>query len=366
MSPHEAFMDRALAEAAKGLGRTSPNPPVGAVVVKGGTIIGVGHHRRAGGPHAEAEALAAAGEEASGADLYLTLEPCDHEGKTAPCAPAIVRAGIARAFVGAIDPNPKVSGRGIRRLAEAGVEVEVGIRGDACKALIEPWETFIRRGTPFVMGKVASTLDGKIATRGGHSKWITGEEARRRVHELRDAYDAVLVGIGTALADDPLLTCRTPGGRDPLRVVVDARLDLPPTASMLRQGGRTLVACVGPAPGDRAEPLRRAGAEIVECGQGRAGVDLGDLLGQLGSRGVASVLVEGGAGIFGSLLEEDLLDGLLLFYGPKIFGDGPSWTRGPAAEVVEDSLRFEVLRVEQVGGDALVELRPGARRRGKG
>src|SRR5690606_12348726 len=202
----EEFMRLALEEAQKGLGSTSPNPPVGAVIVRDGEVVGRGHHERAGGPHAEKVALEAAGEAARGADLYVTLEPCDHEGRTPPCAPAVAAAGIRRVFIGPIDPNPKVSGRGVARLRSAGVEVEVGVAGAECRRLIEPWEKFIRTKRPFVTAKVAATLDGRIATRTGASKWITGEPARAEVHALRSVVDAILVGAGTVRADDPALT----------------------------------------------------------------------------------------------------------------------------------------------------------------
>jgi diaminohydroxyphosphoribosylaminopyrimidine deaminase/5-amino-6-(5-phosphoribosylamino)uracil reductase len=357
VNEHESFMRLALRNARKGLGHTSPNPPVGAVVVRDGRVVGEGHHERAGGPHAEAIALAQAGEAARGADLYVTLEPCDHQGKTPPCAPAVVAAGVARVFVGTIDPNPKVSGRGIERLRAAGIPVEVGVAEAECRELIEPWSKFIRTREPFVLCKVASTLDGRIATRTGDSRWITSEAARAEVHELRSVFDAVLVGKGTVQADDPRLTARVPGGRNPVRIVLDSRLEIAPEARVFSEEGRTLVACVGPHDGERAERLRRAGAEILACRPTPEGrVDLDDLLSRLGAMGIVSVLVEGGAGVFSSFLESGRVDRLLLYLGPKIFGDGPSWARAPVASTVEGALGFSLRSVRAVGADVRVEL----------
>ena len=353
-------MRRALDAARLGLGRTSPNPPVGAVVVKDGEIVAVGHHAMAGGPHAEVAALDAAGPKARGADLYVTLEPCNHVGRTGPCAPRVVEAGIARCFVGSPDPNPLVSGRGIRRMRRGGVAVEVGVLREETDALIEPWARFITEGRPFVTMKVASTLDGRIATRTGESQWITGPEARGLVHRLRNEVDAVLVGSGTVTADDPRLTARIEGGRDPARVVLSSRLEISPRARIFHPGSKapTLVACVSPAPAAEAEALRAAGAEILECRGGGGRIDVGDLLAKRGARGIVHVLVEGGARIFGAFLAAGACDRLLLHYGPKVFGGGPSWTDEPAVTRVADAPAFRYETVSLVGGDLLVEARP--------
>ena len=365
MSEHESFMRLALACARRGLGRTSPNPPVGAVVVRDGRVVGEGHHQRAGGPHAEILALEAAGELARGADLYVTLEPCDHHGKTPPCAPAVIAAGVARVFVGTIDPNPKVSGRGIARLRAAGIPVEVGVAEEECRALIEPWAKYIRTRIPFVLCKVAATLDGRIATRTGASRWITSEEARAEVHQLRSVHDAVLVGSGTVRADDPRLTARIPGGRDPVRVVLASRLEVPPGARILGEGGRTVVACVEGADPREAERLRRAGAEVLVCRAGEDGrVDLGDLLSRLGEMGIVSVLVEGGAQVYSSFLKAGLVDRLLLYLGPKVFGEGPAWASAPAAATVDEALGFSVRTVRKVGPDVCIELDARGRQSG--
>lgn len=350
-------MRLALDEARKGLGRTSPNPPVGAVLVKDGTIVGVGHHAEAGGPHAEVMALQRAGADARGADLYVTLEPCNHQGKTPPCAPAVVAAGVARAFVASMDPNPLVSGRGVQQMRDGGLEVEVGLLGMEADHLIEGWAKFITTGLPFVTLKVASTLDGRIATSSGDSQWITGEEARGLVHRLRSQVDAVIVGRGTVEADDPRLDARVPGGHNPLRIVLDSSLQMPTTARMLGLPGRTWVACVDPPDPEKARALGAAGAEIFPC-LGRDGqVDLDDLLRRLAARGVAEVLVEGGAGVFGAFLAAEHCDKLWLHLGPKVFGGGPTWTSAPDVAKVAQAPGFVFRHVEQVGEDLLIEAR---------
>jgi diaminohydroxyphosphoribosylaminopyrimidine deaminase/5-amino-6-(5-phosphoribosylamino)uracil reductase len=354
----ERFMRLAIREAEKGLGRTSPNPAVGAVIVKGGRVVARGHHARAGGPHAEAAALAAAGARARGADLYTTLEPCDHHGKTPPCSVAILEAGIRRVFVGSHDPNPVVDGKGIARLTAGGVEVVADVLRGACDALNAHWFRFITARRPFVTLKAAVTLDGKLATAGGDSRWVTGPEARARVHQLRDRVDAVLVGAGTARADDPRLTTRLPsgGGRDPLRIVLDTDLSLPATLRLFRQRSKakTLVA-------HASTRARRLGAnvELLRCRRGRGGVDLADLLRKLGERGVTHLLVEGGAAIHGSFLRAGLADRVVLFIAPRLVGgDGVSWVGGAGVGRMADALRLEDVEVEPVGDDLLLTGAP--------
>jgi diaminohydroxyphosphoribosylaminopyrimidine deaminase/5-amino-6-(5-phosphoribosylamino)uracil reductase len=359
----ERFMRLALREAAKGLGRTSPNPAVGAVLVRGGRVVARGHHSRAGGPHAEVVALRAAGGRARGADLYTTLEPCDHYGKTPPCSMAVLAAGVRRVFVGSADPNPLVNGKGIARLRRAGLAVVEGVLQDRCDELNAPWLTYIRERRPYVTLKAAVTLDGRIATRTGDARWVTGEAARRWVHRLRDRVDAVLVGAGTARADDPLLTTRLPGGRgrDPLRVVLDTGLALPRGLALLnpRSAAPTLVAHASPRP-RRAAP----GVELVRCRRGKGGVDLRDLLGKLAARGVTHLLVEGGARVHARFLEEGLVDRLAVLVAPKLLGaDGVPLlaSRGPAR--MADALRLEAVTVERIGEDVLVAGRPARRAR---
>jgi len=354
----ERFMRLALREARRGVGRTSPNPAVGAVLVKGGRVVGRGHHARAGAPHAEVAAIRDAGARARGADLYTTLEPCDHFGRTPPCSLAILEAGVRRVLSGSSDPNPRVNGRGIRRLRRAGVAVETGILREECDAIIEPWARFITTGRPHVTLKVASTLDGRIATAGGDSRWVTGAASRALVHRLRDAADAVLVGAGTARADDPRLTTRLPGGRgrDPIRVVLDSRLELPPGLRLLRQRSTspTIVAHVtGTPPGSP-----RRGVEYLRCKARRGRVDLTDLLSRLGKRGVTTLLVEGGGEVSRSLLEGGLVDQLFLFLAPKLAGGGLSWLPGKGPARMADALALRGMEVRRVGGDLLVTGRP--------
>jgi diaminohydroxyphosphoribosylaminopyrimidine deaminase/5-amino-6-(5-phosphoribosylamino)uracil reductase len=354
----ERFMRLAIREAEKGLGRTSPNPAVGAVLVKGGRVVARGHHARAGAPHAEAAALAAAGVRARGADLYTTLEPCDHQGRTPPCSAAILAAGVRRVFVGSHDPNPLVNGKGIARLVAGGVPVTRDVLRGECDALNAHWFRFITARRPYVTLKAAVSLDGRLAARGGDSRWVTGPEARARVHRLRDRVDAVLVGAGTARADDPRLTARLPGGRghDPLRVVLDTDLSLPATLHLFRQrsAAPTIVAHAGGG-GRRFGPR----VELLRCKRGRGGVDLADLLRRLAARGVTHLLVEGGAAVHGSFLRAGLVDRVALFVAPKIVGgDGIGWVGGPGVARMADALRLDDVAVERVGGDVLLTGRP--------
>jgi diaminohydroxyphosphoribosylaminopyrimidine deaminase/5-amino-6-(5-phosphoribosylamino)uracil reductase len=332
-------------------------------VVKAGRVVARGHHARAGAPHAEVVALRAAGARARGADLYTTLEPCDHHGRTPPCSVAILEAGVGRVFVGSADPNPLVNGRGIARLRRAGVEVVEGVLAPECDALNAHWFTFITAGRPHVTLKAAVTLDGRIATRTGDARWVTGPAARAWVHRLRDRVDAVLVGSGTARADDPRLTARLPGGggRDPLRVVLDTDLRLPASLRLFRQRSPapTLVAHAA-----RRVPPAFRGAERLRCRRGPGGVDLGDLLGKLAARGVTHLLVEGGAEVAGAFLEAGLVDRLAVLVAPKLAGsDGVPLAAlgGPAR--MKDALALEDVSVERLGDDVLVTGAPARRAR---
>ncbi len=356
----ESFMRLALREARKGLGRTSPNPVVGAALVKGGKVIALGHHQRAGGPHAEIVALRRAGAKARGADLYSTLEPCNHFGRTPPCTEAILKAGVRRVVVGCSDMNPIVRGRGIKRLTGAGVEVLSGVLERDCIELNRPFFTHITEKRPFVTVKVAATADGKIATATGDSKWVTGDKARERVHQLRDHVDAVLVGAGTVRADDPQLSARPKGKlsrRQPMRVVVSSTLDLPAKARIFAPGAKVLVLTCSR---DEAKTglLRSRGAEVVQI-PGRAGkVDLRAVLEELGRREVVHLLVEGGAELFGQFLEAGLVDELLLFIAPKVLGDGLSWAKlGSVRAKMAEAIDLAHSSLEQVGEDVLLTAR---------
>lgn len=326
---HEHYMRLALAEARKGLGRTSPNPAVGAVVVKSGVILGRGYHHRAGTPHAEVQALAdarARGHETRGADMYVTLEPCNHSGRTPPCTEALLTAGILRVFIGARDPNPRVQGGGGQYLAARGVQVVWDICGRACRRLILPFAKLSRSGLPWVLMKAGLSLDGKIAVRSGQRAAITGPEAGLYVHRLRNELDAILIGVGTALIDDPSLGTRLPdgSGRDPVRVVLDSSLRLAPECRILQQASaaRTWVLCSEQADSGRETLLRQAGAEVLRLattGSGR--LDLHAVLRFLGSKGLASVLVEGGSRVHASFLAGGLVDELALIFAPCCIGD---------------------------------------------
>ncbi|WP_223910260.1 bifunctional diaminohydroxyphosphoribosylaminopyrimidine deaminase/5-amino-6-(5-phosphoribosylamino)uracil reductase RibD [Geobacter sp. AOG1] len=356
------MMRRALALARKGVGKTSPNPAVGCVVVRDGVIVGEGWHRKAGTPHAEVHALAQAGDAARGADVYVTLEPCAHHGKTPPCADALVEAKVGRVFVGMVDPNPLVAGRGLELLRRAGIVTESGLLEEECHRLNEPFIKHVTTGRPFVILKSALTLDGKIATATGDSRWITNDRSRRYVHKLRSEMDAVMVGAGTVLADDPQLTSRLPGGKDPMRVVVDSTLRIPLHARLLHlhSSAPTVIATTS---GDEAKIVRleAAGAEVLRCAGFNGHVDLTDLLRQLGERGVQSVLLEGGRELAGSALHRGLIDKFLFFYAPKIVGgDGLDPFAGPGAERIDRTLRLARIATRRFGDDILLEGYPEA------
>lgn len=312
-------MRMALRLAAKAAGRTSPNPMVGAVVVKSGKVIASGYHKKAGEPHAEALALNKAGSAAKGATLYVTLEPCSHTNKrTPPCTPLVIQSGVKRVVIAMIDPNPRVSGGGIKALRKAGIEVVTGVLEEEARKLNEAFIKHITTGMPFVTLKIAQTLDGKIATAKGESQWITGVEARAAGHRLRDQNDAILVGVNTVLKDDPSLTARIDGGRDPIRIVLDSRLRTPPAARILmqRSTAKTYIATLPNASKDRIVTLLDTGAEII-LGRARNGkVDLAHLLKLIGSFGIASVLIEGGAEVHASALKAGIVDKVVLFMAP--------------------------------------------------
>ncbi|UJR80476.1 bifunctional diaminohydroxyphosphoribosylaminopyrimidine deaminase/5-amino-6-(5-phosphoribosylamino)uracil reductase RibD [Sandaracinus amylolyticus] len=317
----ERMMDLALAEARKG--RTAPNPHVGAVIVQGGEVVGVGHHERAGEVHAEVDAMRAAGDRTRGATLYCTLEPCNHHGRTAPCTDAILGAGIARVVVGCVDPAKHGPTSGAARLRDAGVEVVLGVREPQAREVIEDFACLVTKKRPLVVLKAAVTLDGRIATRTGDSKWITGDEARREAHRLRDRADAVMVGVGTVLADDPRLDVRMIEGRDPIRVVLDTHLRTPETAQLVAHGSSRPTWIVhGPdAPEERRDALRRDGVVLIEAPLEGDTVDVAWMLAELGRRDVMRLLVEGGGRVHGALLDRGLADRAEIFVAPVVLGD---------------------------------------------
>jgi diaminohydroxyphosphoribosylaminopyrimidine deaminase/5-amino-6-(5-phosphoribosylamino)uracil reductase len=358
MSEHDEFMDLALTEASKGRGAVEPNPMVGAVLVKDGRVIAAGGHMKFGGPHAEIEAIRAAGPAAAGSTLYVTLEPCAHHGKTPPCADAVIAAGITRVVAAMRDPNPVTSGKGFQKLRDADVTVIEGVLEQEAVRLNAPYVKLITTGTPYVTAKWAMTLDGRIATPGGQSRWISCEDSRRSVHELRGRMDAVAVGIGTALADDPLLTARGTGPRVPARIVLDSRCRMPLESQLLRTlaDGPVLVAASADAPGKALERLQAAGAEVLTTSSpGR--VDPRELLAALGDRGMTNVLLEGGGTVLGSFFRQGLVDAAKVFVCPKIFAgdDAPGPVRGGAVDLVDEALHLQHVAVSQLGSDVLIE-----------
>jgi len=364
------FMRRALALARRGGLATRPNPKVGAVIVRDGRIIAEGYHRRAGGPHAEVDALARLDGRAPGATVYVTLEPCSHVGRTPPCTKALLAAGVARVVVGVRDPNPLVDGRGVAALRRAGVAVEVGCLEDECRALNRAFFMWIRQRRPLVTLKAAASWDGFIADGLPRARaapvWLTGPAAREAAHSLRSAHDAILVGAGTVRADDPQLTDRRPGARaQPRRVVIDGRLGISPSASVLRQpggssagnGGLTLVFGVASSASEaRARALRAAGADVVLLDGDREGrLDVAAVLAELAKRELQSVLVEGGAETHAAFIEAGLVDRVAIFLAPRLLGGGIPIARGGGGRSVADALRLGPPAVRRVGDDLLLE-----------
>jgi len=353
------YMKLALELAQQGLGLTSPNPAVGALVVQEGEVVGEGFHQRAGEPHAEVLALRAAGPRAAGATLYVTLEPCVHHGKTPPCTGMILQAGIRRVVVAVPDPNPIVNGRGIERLREGGLEVTVGVEAAAASRLNRAFFKYITTGWPYVTLKVAMTLDGKIAARDGSSRWITGEAARERVHRMRSQADAIVVGIGTLLKDDPSLTVRLdpPWAREPFRVVVDSHLRTPPDAQVIRAGrpDRVIVACLEPRP-ERARPLEAQGVQILGLPGCDGRVDLASLMSALGERQIVSVLAEGGSELNAALFSEGLVDHVAWFVAPLLLGgQSAPGAIGGQGRLLKEAFHLRDITFTQIADDVLIE-----------
>lgn len=355
------YMAIALRLAAKGRGRTSPNPMVGAVVVKAGRVIASGWHRKAGEPHAEAIALKKAGKNAKGATLYVTLEPCSHTNKrTPPCSPLVIASGVKRVVVAMIDPNPRVSGGGIRAIRRAGIAVTTGVLEAEARRLNEAFVKQVTTGMPFVTLKIAQTLDGKIATASGESQWITGPEARQEGHRLRGGSDAILVGVNTVLADDPSLTARIPGGRDPLRVIVDSNLRTPPQAKIVtqRSNARTLIATLErSAKSGKLDDLLDAGAEVL-LAKGREGrIDLKSLMRVLGGFGILSVLIEGGAEVHAAALQAGIVDKVVLFIAPTLMTGKDSLCSigGISPKKLAHAIRLRDVSSRSAGNDLMIE-----------
>ncbi len=354
----EKWMRQALSLAGRGAGRVNPNPLVGAVLVKDGICIGEGWHVRYGEAHAERNALAACQGDATGATLYVTLEPCCHVGKTPPCTDAILQAKIKRVVVGSVDPNPLVAGKGLALLRQNEIEVTTGVLREACDRLNAPFFHLIRTQTPYVVLKYAMTLDGKLATRTGNSRWITGEAARARVHADRNRYAAIMVGVGTVLQDDPLLTCRIDGGRNPLRIICDSHLRTP-LSSRIVQTARTAPTLLATCEGDpqKHQPFCAAGCEVCFLPSSRGRVDLIALMQALGARGIDSVLLEGGAALHGAALDAGIVTRVQCYLAPKLFGGAKAKAPvgGLGAADPADAVALKAVTVTSLGEDLLIE-----------
>ena len=354
-----AYMKRALSLARKGIGKTAPNPAVGCVIVRDGAIVGEGWHKKAGTPHAEVHALAMAGAAAKGADVYVTLEPCCHHGKTPPCCDALIAAGVRRVVAGMVDPFLQVAGQGLQKLRQAGIRVEVGLLEEQCQALNKGFIKAVTTGMPYLIYKSAMTLDGNIATVTGHSRWVTGEESRRLVHRLRSQCDAVMVGVDTVIADNPQLTVRHVRGRDPLRVIVDTRLRTPESVNVLNGTDtcKTVIATCETDPAIHQRYLSQ-GADILVCREYDGRVEMTDLLHKLTARGVQTLLVEGGSRLAGDLLQHNLIDECIFFYAPKVVGNGFAPFAIQGISTMDQAIQLEVQRVGMSGPDVVVYAKP--------
>lgn len=358
------YMDLAIRLARRADGMTSPNPRVGAVVVKSGRIVGKGYHRRAGTPHAEIHALKEAGKQARGATLFVTLEPCDHHGRTGPCTEAVRAAGIRRVVAGMRDPNPLVCGQGLARLRKQGIRIESGLQEKACRNLNEDYVKFITTGLPFVTFKAAASLDGRVATGTGESRWISGEASRRLVHRLRAKSDAILAGIGTIRKDDPELTARPDQkiAKKPLRVVMDSRLRIPLNARIVRSPlpAPTLIATTKKSPPKKRELLRRRGIEVIVLPEKNGKVDPRALLRALGKKGVMSLLLEGGPELASAFFREKLIDKFLIFLAPKLIGGklAPGILAGAGIAHLKAAVPVRDRKIQAVGEDLLITAYP--------
>jgi len=353
------FMQQALNLAEKARGKTTPNPLVGAIVVKNGEVIGQGYHQKAGEPHAEVFALQEAGEKAHDATIYVTLEPCSHYGRTPPCSKKIIESGIKRAVIAMVDPNPKVAGQGIAQLKEAGIEVTLGIGEQKAMSLNEIFLKYITTGKPFLVLKTGMSLDGKIATKNGHSRWITCEQSRAFVHQMRNQLDAIMVGIGTVLQDNPQLTTRLPEGegRNPLRIIVDSKARIPLDSRVLDEQAPTIVAVTSAADQQKIALLQAKGIKILEIKEKKGRIDLHDLLIKLGKLEITSVLLEGGSTLNGAMLQDKLVDKAYFFIASKIIGgkDAPTPIGGEGIDTLEQAVQMKEYQVKRIGTDILLQ-----------
>lgn len=356
------YMRIAIDEAKKGEGFTSPNPLVGAVLVKNGKVVGKDYHHKYGEFHAERNAILNCKEDLHGAAIYVTLEPCCHYGKTPPCTQIIIESGIAEVYIGSYDPNPKVNGGGIKQLRDAGIKVVTEVLREECDALNPVFFHYIEKREPYVVLKYAMTADGKIATRTGASKWITGEAARARVQHSRKIYSGIMVGIGTVLADDPMLTCRLENARNPVRIICDSHLRIPPDSHIVRTAGEvpTIIACGAGSfelEQQRKRSLEEAGCEVIEIPVHESGIDLKALMGILGEKGIDSILLEGGSSLNFSALQAGIVSKVESYIAPKLFGGEEARTPvgGCGVELPGDSFHLENPKITQIEEDILIE-----------
>jgi len=356
----EDHMKQALQLARKGQGKTSPNPMVGAVIVKDNRIIGKGYHHHYGGKHAEINAFQNARENVAEATLYVTLEPCCYHGKTPPCVEAIIQNNIGRVVIGTLDPNPLVNGKSVEILKQQGIETRIGVLEEECRDLNEAHFKYMTTGRPLVTLKFAQTLDGRIATVTGSSQWISSEKFRRLAHKLRATNDAIMVGIDTVLADDPQLTVRLVKGRNPTRIVLDTRLRIPLDAKVVRsqEAAPTIIATTSRADEKKLSYLREKGIEVLVTQEDEEGeIDLRHLLGILGQRGISSILVEGGAGVITSLLRRNLVDNMVIAVAPKIMGKGIEAVGELNIREVSQTLKLSFRKIYRIGEDLVIEAR---------
>lgn len=353
----EQYIEKALKLAKKGKGYVSPNPLVGAVLVKNGRVIGEGYHKRFGGLHAEVEALKSATEEVKGATLYVTLEPCAHFGKQPPCVHSILEAGVQRVVIGTKDPNPLVNGKGIRFLKDHGINVTVGVKQKACQKLNEAYFKFITTRLPFTTVKIAQTLDAKIATLTGQSRWITSEAARKQVHILRHEHDAILVGIETVLKDNPALTVRLLEGVNPKRFVLDSYLRIPLDCQLLSDSEvrKTIVVTLREASKEKIEQIQSRGAEVWQLPAGEDGkIALPELWKKMGEGEIASLLIEGGSQVFTSVIKEKLVDRVIIFVAPKLLGAGIDCLQDLGIRDLKQAVVLKDLECEKLGPDLMI------------
>ena len=355
----EKFMHKAIDLARNGLGLTAPNPPVGAVLVRDGKVVGEGFHPAAGQPHAEVFALRDAGTLARGAELYVTLEPCCHHGRTGPCTEAVIAAGVARVFIGAQDPNPQVAGKGIKLLREAGIDVVCDVLKTQCQELVAPFRKHMLSGLPYVVLKAAMTLDGQTAAGNGDSKWISCAASREIVHQLRNQVDGIMVGSGTVQADNPRLTTRLDeGGRDPVRIVFDGKLETSPQATVYVQPSNAKAVLVTSFEQSTValQPYRDAGVEIVRVARNADGLDLSAALVELGKRNLQHILLEGGSTLGGAMMRAGLVDRVMVFVAPKLLGGvGRSLLAGEGVASISEAYPLVNMCVRQIDTDILIE-----------